>query len=150
MNTTDTIVLLNRLIVMSKNSQGNLRAAADEAHSTELKQLLAEYSEFFSEAAHEMQDAVRKLGGKPKQLATFDSTLHRTWMHIKVSAFGRDEDLILDEVEPDEASAESCFGEAAHMDLDPEIHALLERSYEGASRRHHEVHEWRERLHAPH
>lgn len=136
MNTVDTITLLNRLIITSKNGESALRAAADEAWHDELKATLLEYSHFFAKAASELQDAVRQVGGHPRELGTFDNTLHRTWMHIKAKALGRDESVILDDVEADEATADQIYAEAMLWDTPPEVHALIERQAEGARRRH--------------
>ena len=102
MNTVDTVTVLNRLILTSKNGESALRAAADEAWHEELKQSLLDYSRFFGTAARELQDAVRQAGGRPRGLGTFGNTLHRTWMHIHAKALGRDERAILDDVEQDD------------------------------------------------
>src|SRR3546814_6901370 len=75
MNTVDTIELLNKLIVTSKNSERGLCAAAEEAHHTALKQSLFDYARFFGESASELQQAVRQLGGKPKEIGTFAHTV---------------------------------------------------------------------------
>src|SRR3546814_5541940 len=91
MNTVDTIEVLNKLIVTSKNSERGLCAAAEEAHHTALKQSLFDYARFFGESASELQQAVRQLGGKPKEVGTFAHTVHRTLMHLRVTALGRDE-----------------------------------------------------------
>lgn len=76
MNTVDTVTILNHLILTSKNGESALRAAADEAWHEELKQSLLEYSRFFGEAARELQEAVRKVGGHPRGLGSFENTLH--------------------------------------------------------------------------
>jgi uncharacterized protein (TIGR02284 family) len=147
MNSVDTIELLNHLIVTSKNGERGLRAAADEAHHADLKQSLLAYSQFFGDAARELQQAVRELGGHPREIGTFGATLHRTWMHLKVTALGRDEDVILDDVEEDEGRAESRFAEAVREDTPPQIHALLERQYDMTLRHHDAIREWRMRRH---
>ena len=147
MNTVDTVTILNRLIITSKNGESALRAAADEAWHEELRQSLTEYSHFFAESARELQDAVRKVGGKPRGLGTFGNTLHRTWMHIHAKVLGRDEDAILDDVERDESEADRMYADALHdWDVPPEVHALIERQAQEARRRHEEIQALRERL----
>ncbi|WP_029919440.1 PA2169 family four-helix-bundle protein [Nevskia soli] len=147
MNDLDTITLLNRLIVTSRNGESALRAAASEAHHAELKQSLQEYSLFFAEAVREMQDTVHKLGGHPKGLGTFDNTLHRTFMHLRALVEGRDEGAILDSVESDEREADICFDDAVnHWDTSPEVHAMLERQRDGARQRHQAIRAMRGRL----
>lgn len=147
MNTVDTVTILNRLIVTSKNGESALRSAADEAWHEELKESLTEYSRFFGESARELQEAVRKAGGEPRELGTFGNTLHRTWMHIHAKVFGRDEDVILDEVERDEAEADFMYADALrNWETPPEIRALLERQANEARRRHEAIQELRARL----
>lgn len=146
MNTVDTITLLNRLIITSKNGESALRAAADEAWHEDLKATLLEYSQFFAEAASELQEAVRRVGGHPRELGTFDNTLHRTWMHIKAKALGRDESVILDEVERDEATADQLYAEAMLWETPPEVHALIERQAEGARQRHEALRTLRQQI----
>lgn len=143
MNTVDTIEMLNKLIVMSKNSERGLCAAAEEAHHAELKSALFDYARFFGDAAGELQQAVRGLGGQPKEIGTFGHTVHRTWMHLKATALGRDEQLILDEAERDEDEAEYRLASAVHEDTPPAVHALLERQYAQAQRHHEQIREWR-------
>lgn len=146
MNDIDTITLLNRLIKTSKDGESALRAAAEEAWHEDLKQSLQEYSRFFGEAAEKLQDAVRKVGGHPRELGTFDNTLHRTWMHIKAKALGRDERDILDTVERDEALADELFNDAVNWDTPPEIHALLEQQAAGARQHHQAIRTLRQQL----
>lgn len=147
MNTVDTVTILNRLIVTSKNGESALRAAADEAWHEELRQSLFEYSRFFGEAARELQEAVRKVGGHPRELGTFGNTLHRTWMHIHAKAAGRDEAKILDDVEQDESEADRMYADAMRgWDTPPEVKALIERQAGEARRRHEAIQELRARL----
>ena len=146
MNVVDTVYLLNKLIMTAKNGESTLRAAAEEAHHPELKTSLYEDSAFFGHAAEELQAAVRRLGGEPRELGSFDNTLHRTWMHLKSTAFGRDEDMLLDMLDADEAQAEREFARAASEDTGPEIHAMLERQYAGTRQRHGELRIWRQQL----
>ncbi len=147
MSDLDTITLLNRLIVTSKNGESALRAAASEAHHAELKQSLLEYSHFFAEAAHEMQEIVHKLGGHPKEVGTFGNTVHRTLLHLNALVEGRNEGRILDRVESDEREADIGFDDAvSHWDTPPEVHAMLERQRDGARQRHEAIRAMRQRL----
>jgi uncharacterized protein (TIGR02284 family) len=147
MNTVDTVTILNRLIVTTKNGESALRSAADEAWHEELKQSLAEYSNFFGQAARELQEEVRRIGGRPRELGTFGNTLHRTWLHIHAKALGRDEHAILDDVEQDESEADFMYADAIrNWDTPPDVHALLERQAGEARRRHEAIQELRARL----
>ena len=146
MSNLDTITLLNRLIITTKNSEAALRAAANEVHHAELMDSLEEYSRFFAEAARELQHTVEALGGKPKGTGTFDNTLHRTWLHIKANAYGRDEAVILDTVESDEQEAEDRYIDALSWSTPPAVHALLEQQYKGSHQRHDHIRQLRQKM----
>lgn len=147
MTQTDTVYLLNQLIVTAKDEEQTLRAAAEEAHHRDLKTALYEDAAFFARTAEDLKAAVCRLGGEPRELGSFDNTLHRTWMHLKSTAFGRDEEMLLEMLDEDETRAEQAFAAAAaREDADPEIHALLERQYAGARQRHEELRHWRQQL----
>ncbi len=147
MNNLDTITMLNRLIVVSKDGESSLRAAAEEAYHPMLKDSLMSYSRFFGEAASELQRAVENLGGAPKALGTFGNTLHRTWLHLRSSAQGHNEDVLLDEIADDERAVAEGLARAVREATPPAVHALLERQYEGVLKHYGEIREIREKLH---
>lgn len=147
MNNLDTITMLNRLIVVSKDGESSLRAAAEEAYHPDLKNSLMSYSRFFGEAARDLQHAVQDLGGAPKALGTFGNTLHRTWLHLRSSALGHNEDILLDDIADDERAVAEGLARAVREDTPPKVHALLERHYEGVLKHYGEIRELREKLH---
>lgn len=145
MNPVDTVTLLNRLIVSSKDGERALRAAAMEAYHEDLRESLLAYSKFFGDAATELQGAVRKHGGHPAEIGTFDNTLHRTWMHLKAVALGRNEDELIEDVESDESLADALYDDALHWDMPPDVHALLERQANVAHSLHQKIRDFRGR-----
>lgn len=147
MNDLDTITMLNRLIVVSKDGESSLRAAAEEAYHPALKESLMSYSRFFGEAAAELQHAVADLGGAPKALGTFGNTLHRTWLHLRSVAQGHNEDVLLEEIEDDERRVAETLARAVREETPPAVHDLLERQYEGVLKHYGELREIREKLH---
>ncbi len=150
MNTPDTVALLNRLIVAEKNGESSLRAAAEEAWHEDLKRSLNAYSRFFGDSAEDLQVVVAALGGTPRGRGSFDNTLHRTWLHLRALALGRDEAAVLDAVEGDEAEAEELLAEALKRTTEPEVREVLERQYQWARRHHDTVHALREQLQTRH
>ena len=146
MNNLDTITMLNRLIVISKDGESSLRAAAEEAYHPIPKQSLMSYSRFFGEAAAELQHAVENLGGAPKALGTFANTLHRTWLHLKSSAQGHNEDMLLEEIAGDERAVTEGLARAIREDTPTVVHELLERQYQGVLRHYGEIRDIRAKL----
>lgn len=147
MNDLDTITMLNRLIVVSKDGESSLRAAAEEAYHPDLKASLMSYSRFFGHAAAELQHAVTDLGGAPRALGTFGNTLHRTWLHLRSVAQGHNEDVLLEEIEDDERRVAETLARAVREETPPAVHDLLERQYEGVLKHYGELREIRDKLH---
>lgn len=142
MTNLDSITLLNNLIVTAKDAEGSFRAASEEVHDPELKQSLKEYSRYVGDAAHELALVVQRLGGTPHELNTFGNALHRTWMHLKSTALGRDEREILKDWSRDEQEVEGDFQRAVREEAPAEIHGLLERHYRGILERRDRVRAW--------
>lgn len=147
MGNADTISLLNRLIVTELNGEASLRAAAEEAHHPELRTALMAYSHCLGDNARQLQEEVRALGGSPSGTGTVGNTMHRTWMHLKAVAFGRNEDVILGDVEADEQEAETMLADAVTWNTPPGVHDVLQRQYDEVARRHREVRALHQRLH---
>lgn len=146
MNPIDTLTLLNRLIVTSKNGEHTLEAAAQEAHHAELKSALHDYAQFFHKAADDLTDAVRRYGGKPHPRASFDNALHRTVLHLRALALGRDERVILDDVEEQESRADELYADIDNWDLPEDVRSMLEHQAAEARRRHRRIDVLRSRL----
>jgi len=147
MNQADLVPLLNRLIVTAKDEASSLRAAGEKAYHADLKNALYECSQFFARSAEELQEAVRTLGGQPKEVGTFANTLYRTWLHLKMSALGRDEDKLLNEVESEEDLVEQKFGAAAHDAPDPQLRSLIERQFQTALHHHERISDLHRQIH---
>lgn len=146
MNPVDTLTLLNRLIVTSKNGEHTLQAAAQEAHHAELKDALHDYAQFFHQAVDDLADAVRRYGGKPHPRASFDNALHRTALHLRALALGRDERVILDDVEEQESRADELYAQLDEWDLPQDVRSMLEQQAAEAKSRHRQIDELRSRL----
>lgn len=136
MEKPELVHLLNHLIVTAKDGAGSLRAAGDEAYHPILKQSLYEFAQFYLRSAEELQAAVRELGGAPREIGSFGNTLHRTWLHLKLTALGRDETVLLQDLARDEEELERRFSAAALEDSDPKTRRLIEGQYQTALRYH--------------
>ncbi len=146
MNPVDTLTLLNRLIVTTKNGEHTLEAAAQEVHHEELRNALHEYAQFFHHAAEELNEAAQRHGGHPHPRASFGNAVHRTALHLKALALGRKESMILDDIETEESRADELYADVDNWDLPDDVRALLLRQGEEARRRHEAVHALRDQL----
>ncbi|HEY0914789.1 MAG TPA: PA2169 family four-helix-bundle protein [Solimonas sp.] len=145
MSDLDTITAFNELIETSLDTERGFRAAAEEAHHPELKDLLTGCAQDSARAATELQVAVRSLGGKPEETGTTASSLDRGWMHLKALALGRDEGAILDEVERFEHDAERRYEHALGVEMPQPMHALVQRQYDSLLRHHQDLRGMRQR-----
>jgi len=145
MTDLDTITAFNELIETSKDGERSFRAAAEEAYHPELKNFLNDCALDCARAATELQSAVRALGGKPEEIGTTGATVRRSWMHLKALALGRDETIILDECERFEGDAEARYEHALGVEMPTEMHALVQRQYDGMVQHHNELRSLRQR-----
>lgn len=146
MNPVDTLTLLNRLIVTTKNGEHTLAAAAHEVHSPELKQALYDYAQFFHQAADDLNHAMERHGGRPHARASFGNAVHRTALHLRALALGRKESTILDDIEDEEMRADELYADVDNWDLPDDVRALIVRQGAEARRRHDQIDALREQL----
>ncbi len=146
MNPVDTLTLLNRLIVTTKNGEHTLEAAAQEVHHEELKNALHEYAQFFHQAADDLGAAAQRYGGHPHQRASFGNAVHRTALHLRALALGRNEEKILDDAEEQESRADALYADVDNWDLPQDVRELLLRQGAQAQRHHDAVHALRDQL----
>src|SRR2546430_1415976 len=97
MKKDDVISTLNNLIETSKDGELGFRTCSEDAKEPELKTFLANRAVGCANAARELQDLVRALGGEPSSGSSIGGALHRRWVDIKAAILGRDDEAILNE-----------------------------------------------------
>ncbi|MDE1165102.1 MAG: PA2169 family four-helix-bundle protein [Pseudomonas sp.] len=137
--TKDVIKVLNDLIETTKDGQEGFKTCAEDIKNPELKALFVKRSQECAQAAGELQQEVRALGGDPEDSTSVAGDLHRRWVDVKSVFTGKDEEAVLNEAERGEDHALKAYKEALAKPLPANVHAIIERQYHGVQRNHDQV-----------
>jgi uncharacterized protein (TIGR02284 family) len=146
MDKDDIISTLNDLIETSKDGEAGFRSCAEDIRDAKIKALFEDRARSCNEAAIQLQQIVRSLGGDPETKSSLSGTLHRRWVDIKAAITGHDDHAILSECERGEDVAKRSYRNALDKVLPPEIRSIVERQYEGVLRNHDQVKALRDQL----
>ncbi len=100
------------------------------------------------EAAEELQDEVRMLGGRAEEGGSMRAAGHRGWSNLKNVMSTRDNRVILEECEKAEDYAESRYAEAMKLTWPASLRAVIERQYQAVVANHDRVRDLRNRYRA--
>lgn len=131
--------ILNELIETSKDGENGFRKAAQDAHDPELKSLFSTCATRCADGAKELQEVVHAGGGHPEQTGSVAAALHRGWMSVREAVTTRDDKAILEECERGEDYAKAQYKKALEQALPPNVHAIVQRQYEGVLANHDKV-----------
>lgn len=134
-----TVSVLNDLIETCKDGEEGFRTCAEDIRRPELKTLFTTRARQCAEAAAELQQLVRQLGGDPETDTSVGGDLHRRWVDLKSAITGKDDESILNECERGEDVAKRNYQKALEKDLPAQIKTVVQRQYEGVLRNHDEV-----------
>lgn len=148
MASSDVISTLNDLIETARDGEEGFRTSADAARSPEVKSFLMEGAQRCARAVTDLQQIVQRLGGSPTTTGTVTGALHRGWTSLKGALAANDDKAILNEVERGEDHAVGVYRDALAKNLPPDIHALVEKMYEGTKQNHDRVRMMRDRFSA--
>lgn len=109
---TATIDTLNKLIAVCKDSEAGYQAATDDTKDLELKAIFARLAHQRADFAAELQLAVKRLGGTPRDSTTVGGSLHRGWIELKAALTRNDAHAVLSECERGEDVAVAAYREA--------------------------------------
>jgi uncharacterized protein (TIGR02284 family) len=141
---TNVVSVLNDLVETSKDGEKGFRKAAEDAHDSQLKTMFLTRAEDCARGARELQDAVQTLGGKPESGGSMSGALHRGWVDVKSAVTDRSDYAILVECEKGEDVAKKRYHDALEKDLPADVHAIVERQYQGVLQNHDRVRELRD------
>jgi uncharacterized protein (TIGR02284 family) len=145
---TDTISILNELIETSKDGEKGFSLAAKDTTEPELTSVFTEGARSCHDAAEELQQQVRTLGGRPEQDGSAKGAVHRGWVSLKSAVTGRDAKAILEECERGEDYAKAQYQDALNHDLPEPIRTVVQKQYHGVIANHDRVRELRNRYRA--
>jgi uncharacterized protein (TIGR02284 family) len=139
MNNDKVISILNDLVETSRDGQDGFKEAAENATSPELKRFFADASLERARFVGELQRQVRSLGGDPEKSGSTAGALHRTWINVKGTLTGRDDESILAEAERGEDSAVKAYEDALKQALPANCKTMVETQYREVKQAHDRV-----------
>lgn len=144
MDNDKVISILNGLIETCRDGQNGFLEAAENVQSPELKEFFNKVSLERSQCVGELQQQVHALGGDPENTGSTAAALHRTWMDIKGTFTGRDDQTILNECERGEDSAVEAYRDALDEDLPANIRSVVETQFREIQQVHDRVKQMRD------
>jgi len=139
MDKDEIISTLNDLIETCKDGEAGFRSCIDDVQAPQFKTLFRDRLQDCKNAAAELQEIVRSLGGDPETRSSFSGVLHRRWLDIKSIITGHDDLAILEECERGQDLARRNYRNALEKVLPPEIRVSVERQYQDVIRNHDHI-----------
>ena len=132
----EVIAALNELLENARDGELGFREAAEHTKTPRLSALFGRRAQACREAAAELQERIERLGGQVEQGGIVGGAAHRVWVHIRGLFGGASDETLLTECERGEDEALARYRKALKQNLPSEIHALVQRQFEGAQRNH--------------
>jgi len=133
------LAVVNELIETSRDGEKGFSKSAEEVEEPQIKSLFLKRAQNCSTAARELEEQLKRLGGKVEEGGSVTGALHRGWVDVKATVTGHDTAAILAETERGEDYAKKVYGEALETDLPADLRQLIERQYQGVLANHDEV-----------
>lgn len=127
---------LNDLLENARDGELGFREAAEHTKTPRLSALFGRRADTCRQAAAELQEQIERLGGKVDEGGTVTGAAHRVWVHIRGLFGGASDETMLHECERGEDAAVGRYRKALKQDLPHDIHAMVQRQFEGTQRNH--------------
>jgi uncharacterized protein (TIGR02284 family) len=135
-----TVENFNRLIGICKDGEAGYHFAADEVTDLELKALFTRLARQRGEYAADLQLAVKRLGGAPRDSTTLAGSLHRGWAGLRAVLSTNEAHALLAECERAEDMAVAAYREVlADTPLESEHRLMVSTQAAGIQAAHDEV-----------
>lgn len=118
---------LNHLIEINKDAEAGFRTAVANVKNTELETLFGGYAIKHLRFIAELQEEIKRLGGKYTESGTVGGALHRGWMDLKSAVSGHSAAAMLASCQSGEESAAAAYEDAFDANPTGQTHTLLQR-----------------------
>lgn len=132
----DVIATLNELLDNARDGEAGFLEAAQHTHTSSLGTLFARRAQACREDAAELQALIERQGEQAEEGGSVTGRAHRVWIHIRGLFGGAGDEAMLAECERAEDAALARYRKALKQNLPPEIHAAVQRQFEGTQRNH--------------
>jgi len=127
MDQSRAISTLNDLIATCRDGENGFRTAAAALKDQHIKAMFERYARQRAEMTRELQEQVRKLGGRPDSSGSVSASLHRGWMNLKSLLTGNDDNALVAEAERGEDVAKRVYEKALAESLPAGVRELVEQ-----------------------
>jgi uncharacterized protein (TIGR02284 family) len=138
-DTDDVIDALQDLVECCKDGEYGFRACAEQADRQDLKSTFLQRADDCRNAAQELNQQIRSLGGKPEEHGSTAGALHRGWVAVKATLSTYDDKAVLEECERGEDNAKARYAKALKQPLPAGIKLIVERQMQGLQRNHDQI-----------
>lgn len=138
------MLMVNELMETSRDGEKGFNKSAEEVSDPKLKSVFLRQAQHCGEAARDLAEHIRKMGGNVEGGGSVSGAVHRGWVEVKAALTGHDTAAILAETERGEDYAKKVYEEALEQDLPADLRELVERQYRGVIANHDEVRDLRD------
>lgn len=89
--------MLNDLLQKTYDSEKSFRNAADDVKNPKLQAFFKERAQERYDFGHELRSEIRNFGEAPEEGSSIGADARRTWMDLKSTLTGNNEEIVLDE-----------------------------------------------------
>lgn len=123
----ETVNVLQDIIEKNYDAEKGYSKAMEDAKNPALKGFLQQQAAKRSRFATEIDQELRQLGETPKESGSVTGAIHRTWIDIKSSLAGNDDEAVLEEViRGEKASVDEYKDVIEKHTLAPKINSMLQ------------------------
>lgn len=132
----EVIATLKELLDNARDGEAGFLEAAQHTHTASLGTLFARRAQACREDAAELQALIERQGEQAEGGGSVGGRAHRVWIHIRGLFGGASDEAMLAECERAEDAALARYGKALKQNLPVEVHAAVQRQFEGTQRNH--------------
>ena len=141
----DVISALNELIESSRDGEKGFAFAAKASSDPVMIRTFIEAEKSCRDAAAQLQDSVRLIGGRADESGSLKAAAHLGWLSLRNALSAQDDRAILEGREKAEDHTKKRYAEAMELDLPEGARAVIQRQYQIAVAIHDRIRELRER-----
>ena len=138
-DTDDVIDVLQDLVECCKDGEYGFRTCAEQAPRQDLKSTFLQRADDCRNAAQELNDQIRSLGGRTEDSGSVAGAMHRGWVSVKSTLTTYDDKAVLEECERGEDNAKARYMKALKKPLPANIKLIVERQMQGVQRNHDQI-----------
>ena len=136
---SDVIDTLNGLLEVCRDGEYGFKECAAHLKGDNLKSVLVRREQNCKTGAMELQQLIKRMGGKCDEGGTVSGAIHRGWVSVKGSVGGYSDKSLLDECERAEDVALAKYRKALKQNMPSFAKEVVEHQANGAQRNHDQI-----------